>query len=236
MLNVPVVVLTNDKHLWCLKPFSYCFNTFWDHRQIVDVWGFNAPKRKLPSNFVFHSIGRQNYPVNKWTNGLAQVLRQLTCRHFILLLEDYWFTHKVNQQVVHEVVRIANETNERVLRIDLSADRFSKRHYHVQDYDGFKLIGTRANSLYQMSYQAAVWNRELLLEVLVMGETPWQSEVEGTKRLAKRTDLLVWGTNAQPLKYIPAVRSHKRGLQHMQRMPEPHRTRLQRFLPKGIMI
>jgi hypothetical protein len=64
-----------------------------------------------------------------------------------------------------------------------------------------------------MSYQAAIWNRDLLLEILVPKETAQESEVNGTKRLRGRDDIKVLGTLERPLVYQPVYRAHRNRMQ-----------------------
>jgi hypothetical protein len=51
-----------------------------------------------------------------------------------------------------------------------------------------------------------MWRRELLLDILVPEETPWDIEIEGTNRLKEKHDLLVLGTNNVPVKHTLAFR------------------------------
>lgn len=115
-----IVVLTNDKHLWLLRPFAYLFNQFWG--AAVTVAGYGRPEFELPDNFSFVSIAPHNYPANRWSDGLIWVLNHMTRSHVILMLEDYWLNAPVNEGCVAMMFRYAWQ-NPDVLRIDLTADR-----------------------------------------------------------------------------------------------------------------
>jgi hypothetical protein len=58
-----------------------------------------------------------------------------------------------------------------------------------------------------MSYQAAIWHKKNMRKVLEKGENPWESEVNGSKRVG---NLRVLGTKPALLRYQPVWRSKKR--------------------------
>lgn len=229
MERIPVVVLTNDNHLWCLEPFNYCFTQFWP-KQEIDLYGFARPDF-IPRHVYWHSIAQTNYPVERWTDGLIEMLYQLPYKYFVLMLEDYWLARNVDINCVAAMMSYIEQTQlklsdlgQRILRIDLTADRSSRKQAKpYATYHGYDIISTPPKTPYQMSYQAAIWDRDVLLSILVPGETPWQSEVDGSDRLRNRNDLIVLGTTAYPLYYIPAVRSRKAQVQNLGKMPKHQR-------------
>ena len=216
MSDIEIVVFTNDNHLWLLRGFQYLFNKYWGSEQSVTVAGYTDPKRRkisLESNFKFESIDNQNYPVRMWTNGIMKFLRSRDSKLFILFLEDYWLNSPVEISKVEKLYKFMQEFTDRILRIDLTSDRAScgkvKPYFSLGNVE---LIETPPNSRYQMSFQTAIWNREHLINVLVPFEDPWEAEMNGTKRLAKRPDLKVLGTLNQPVKYKPVYRTNRSSL------------------------
>lgn len=222
----PIWILTNDSHLWLLQGFAYLFNKYWSETREVKVFTHNLPPFELPDNFKF--IQRtNNYSHTKWTNTLIEMLKVEEDDYLILFLEDYWLTDYVNGRGIEEL-REYLEMFPQVLRMDLSADRASFDHSRLASYSEFDIIQASTYSKYLMSFQAAIWNKEHLLKILVPGETPWQAELDGTARLRKRPDISVLGTLNRPLKYQPVYRSQQdrkqldkldpEDLQYIQRM------------------
>jgi hypothetical protein len=101
------------------------------------------------------------------------------------------------------------ENHPKALRMDLWRERQAKKQAvdfeMVRDYE---IVETPSHTKYQMSLQANIWNRDLLREVLIPNESPWQVEIDGTQRLVKRSDLRVFGTRNSPVKYEPV---HQKG-------------------------
>lgn len=215
-MTCEIVVFTNNSHLWLLPGFQYLFNKYWSSEQKVIIAGYAHPKTqqvRLRKNFKFQSIDRENYPADKWTNGLRKFLCKRKCDIFIMLLEDYWLNSPVLVKEVDRLCDYMQRSPERILRIDLTADRASQSSARpFTSYDGIELLKTPSGSDYQMSFQAAIWNRKHLLEVLVPNESPWQAELAGSRRLKNRPDLLVLGTYIHPVKYRPVYRTHRKTL------------------------
>lgn len=203
----PVWVLANDDHLWLLNGFSYMFNKYWNKNRLVGIFTHRLLENKLPDNFWF-AQRTHNYPQNWWSNSLIELARYTDSDYFILMLEDYWITSPVEEAGITELTEYMSMFPE-VLRMDLSADRASHSHSEISGYGDFRIIQSSPHSKYQMSFQAAIWNRKLLLEVLKPNESPWKAEIEGTMRLRKRPDIRVLGTLERPVVYQPVYRARQ---------------------------
>lgn len=198
-------VITCDKYSWALKGFCYQFNKYWSGLQPVVIAGYKKPKFKLPDNFSFYSINKQEYPSKRWSTGLIHFLRDMRDDHFVLMLEDYWLCRGVNHQSIDTLHQFCQD-HPQVLRMDLTDDRQysgQQRDFDYVPYYGYNdIVWTPQDSPYQMSLQAAIWNRKLLLEVLHVDESAWQVETAGTAtNVRNREDIWVLGTRQRPVRY-----------------------------------
>jgi hypothetical protein len=183
--------------------------------QPVLVAGFTPPDFHLPDNFSFMSLGRfEDYPVNRWSDALIELLNRISDESLIIMLEDYWITRPVNVEAVRMCYDYAVQFKN-VLRVDLTTDRlFSFGPRYPQDipdygYCGYLDLVKTENIDYQMSMMTAVWRRDNLLRCLIPGETPWEVEIAGTARVNAMTDLLVLGTREWPIRHILGYRNGK---------------------------
>jgi len=218
-MKMPIVsIYTNDKNLWLLAGFQYLFKKYWSSNRGVRVVGYTAPKKgTLQDGFSFYSIDRRNYPASEWSSGVIRSIDHFMENgeeFFIMLLEDYWLREHVDLKMIYRLCEFLYDQPRNILRIDLTADRCSRKSKFVSDFaklENCEVIRTSANSPYQMSFQAAIWNLKLLREVLRPYESPWQSEIEGSKRLAKAgNEYIVLGTRNHPVCYQPVYRSQRR--------------------------
>lgn len=232
---IPVICLTNDKHLWAIRPFEYLYYQYWGAPLIVA--GYSHPSFALNEKSTFVSIDQKNYPANQWSTGLIRLLNDHVLNsHFILLLEDFFLTAVVQSEKIEALVKLA-QTDKTILRVDLTADRAAQRHIKHGSYEGMRLISTPHSSPYQMSFQAGIWNKALMLDVLRAGEDPWQSELNGSTRLSGMDERnhRVYGTLDAPLRYAPVIRSSKGKFkfEKLERIPDEHRRVIIKMLSEG---
>lgn len=214
-----VIVLTSDKYLHSLKPFAALFNKYWSVEQAVLVAGFTPPDFDLPPNFTFHSIGAfKDYPVGKWSDAVLDLFSQIEDEAFVLMLEDYWLIRPVDRNAVRMLYDYARQfTN--VLRIDLTADRLYRHGPRYPNdepdygYCGYlDLVYSEPTSQYHMSMMPGVWRRDSLIDVLKRGWSPWQVELDGTRKLmTDHTNLLVLGTRQAPVRITLGYRGGNPG-------------------------
>jgi len=225
-----VIVTTCDKYLWAIRPFAYLFNTYWSELQEVIVVGFKPPKFKLPPNFEFFSLGPSEYPANRWSNQVIDFLRQFPDSHFVWLLEDYWLNRRADNSgisTLHEYMQLHPE----VLRIDLTTDRlYNGQMFEVESYGHYDIIETPRGSPYQMSVQAAIWNRKLLLALLRPNTSPWDVEMYTQPPASMR----VLGTRQWPLRYANVFKGGEPGKAlNLDKIPAEHRKAIEesKWLP-----
>lgn len=196
-----VFVMTCDAYMDAIPGFARQFNKYWGEDQQVIVCGFSPPNFEMPDNFTFYSIGDQrNYPVDKWSNGLIDVMWHFpTEKHFVLMLEDYWICQPVNIGAI-KILHDYMVQFDYVVKMDLCGDR--RFAGGVQDYGdvaGIPLVKSDYTSAYHMSLMVGMWNRNRMRKILVPNESPWDVELKGTPRLASEGDsMVVLGTKLDP--------------------------------------
>jgi hypothetical protein len=232
-----VVVSVSDKYIWCLKPFSYFFNKYWSELQDVVVAGYGVPQFELPKNFKFYQIDSYNYPKEKWVDGFLRFLRWIEDDTFALLLEDYWLCRTVDVTGV-STLNDFMLFNRNILRMDLTADRQYAGGMKDIGYFGHYDIIEAKDSQYQMSLQAGIWNRKLLIDVLdilpVDCRSAWDVELTGTTIVNENKDIHVFGTRQVPVRYVNAYNNADGINKEMGGFMEEDKNFIQRMLPRWI--
>jgi hypothetical protein len=199
---IPLYILTNRKHHWLLPGFAYLFNQFWGSKQPVVVVSYGRNDVKLPHNFSYLSLSKRNYPAKQWSNGFIKLAQDCPHDFFMTMLEDFWLNAPTDVRVVETLFDWMCGT-QNILRLELWGERKSKKQArHYNSVRGHPLIYTPPGTKYQMSLQANIWNRDLLLDVLEPGETPWQVEIWGSSRVSAKRHLVL-GAKHPPLRYEP---------------------------------
>ena len=218
-MNVPVYVTTCDKYQGiALRPFAYLFNTFWSSLQPVTIVGYKAPDFDLPTNFTFYSAGEDGGQEH-WSDGVIRFLQDETEELFCLLLDDYWFNRKADNTGISTLADYM-QNKETVLRLDLTTDRlYAGGMFDVEAWGHYDIVETPAGTPYQMSLQAGLWRRSLLLELLRPGMSPWQVELHTSPPERMR----VLGTRQCPVRYANVFRGGDPGtLQNLEQIPVEH--------------
>lgn len=195
------IVFTSDRHSWLLKGFFHQWDKYAGGRE-VEVAGFTPPA-SLPSNVPFHSMGDfKDYPVQKWSDAIINALRRIPDDYFLFLLEDYWLIRQVNWDAIDAGLEMMM-LHQDIIRFDAAADRMFNRHAHfLGSHKCIDLCSCKAE--YSLSFQASIFNRKLLLEVLQEGESPWQAEISGSSRL-NQLPYQVIGSYQWPMNYVIAM-------------------------------
>jgi len=227
-----VFVEVSDNYLWTLRPFAHLFNVFWSDIQPVVVAGYTKPEFRLPSNFVFHQIAKTNYPAERWSDGMIKFLNSVNDNFFVFMLCDYWITRDVDKIGVDMGLRFMDQHNN-VLRYDLTDDRqFAGGILNIGGWGHYDLVESPHGTPYQMSLQAAIWNRELLLQLLVPGKSAWETEIHLHPPEAMR----VVGTRQCPLRYANAILKGEIDKDQLRRLPQSHFDIIRRMIPNAIEL
>jgi hypothetical protein len=194
-----VLVPTISKYYWALRPFAYLFNTFWSELQPVIVAGYKPLGFSMPDNFAFYSIDKEDYPKEKWSDGIIKALRDIPDEFIVLLLEDYWLSRGVQHAAVASLHEYMKDHRD-VLRMDLTADRlYAGGMYEIGHWGSLDIVETGPATPYQMSLQAGIWNKELLLRVLRPGLDPWQVEIGLSNEV--QPGMRILGSRQWPVRY-----------------------------------
>lgn len=211
--------MSSDKQYHCLRGYLHLFNRYWG-LAVTDtiICGFSNP---MVGEFAvplpecsFYSIGNfADYPSQKWSDALINVLDNVAEDIFILMLDDYWLTRQADIRAVKMIYDYMHQFKN-VIKFDLADERLyvdsgSKYLWGHNTYDtlGYlDLIKSDHASAYHMSLWGGMWRRDLLKELLVPGETAQQIEMNGTYRLGQRgNDLLVLGTRQCPVRHANVI-------------------------------
>ena len=216
-----VIVIASEKMYHCLSPFMYqwekhvggMLGTPFD----MMICGCAKPDHYLSSQTDFHSVGNQaDWPVSRWSEKLMKILDEVAEEQFILMLEDYWLTRRVDIYALTMLFDYAKQF-ENVLKLDLTHDRLyinggANFLFGANTYDNcgyLDLIKSPPGTPYQMSLWAGIWNREQMKRVLVTGETAQDIEIAGTRRVTE--DQLVLGTRQAPMLHGNIYQSRNEG-------------------------
>ena len=169
-----------NESLPIIKISSYLFNKFWPELE-VNYLGFKKPDYKFYNkNHKFHSMAPvQEGGASKWTRYIHDFMKNIPDEYLFFFIDDYWLCQAPEIELIENCCDLMKEKD--IGRIDLTFDAQVEKE--IQDLTEFKnySIGTRSvNSLYRISTQPSLWNKDYLLEILKHDWSPWEFELKGT--------------------------------------------------------
>jgi len=183
------VVFSCDKYLWLIPTFLHFYERNWPDNPYQTE--FVTETKKLDGITTF-CAGKL-----PWADRMIEYLNSYNEEIFLLLAEDYIIEKKVD---TNRVKMAASLCKDNIGCVRLNAHDEWSRFLFDTEIKGFKEYPL--NKHYSVSLQTSVWQKEFLLEFLQKGETVWQTETEGSKRIQKSNKKIIW-TDTPILNYKP---------------------------------
>jgi len=119
-----------------------------------------------------------------WSDCLIRCLQAIDSDYILYLQDDYFINDYVDHALISEFLQLMKKEN--VAHISLMY--FDRKGVNKSSDIHPLLSEIKRNANYRISMQAALWNKDSLLEYLVSGETGWQFERMGSQRAHRKND------------------------------------------------
>jgi hypothetical protein len=159
----------NYSDLW--KPF---FTLFWNYWTDCPFQVFLTANAKSPDDRRIQVLGFDKEL--SWSSGLKECLQKIQSCYVLLMLEDFFLRSPVRTADALYVLEVVKRQHAHMARLIPNPGPDSYMN-------GSQLVGTvKPGRDYRVNLQAAIWRRTSLLNILRDGESPWEFEINGTKR------------------------------------------------------
>lgn len=180
-----VVILVCNKYIWLEPIFMYFYRKHWPENSYVTIIVKEATY-----------LGGRDFDVGggAWSTWVLNYLKHCTEDKLLLIMEDFIIRDRIDI----ERVKIAADLctgNVGCVRLN-KPDKWFKRHAKKTEIEGFREYPL--DQKYSMSLQTAIWQKSYLLDILREGESAWQTEHGGSKRLRGLKDKwrILWTESA----------------------------------------
>ena len=169
-----LLISSFDAYAACWPPVAHGIRKYWPDcpfpvRLVTEERDFDAPGVEVLK------VGRDAI----WSNRMLIALRSITTPFLVYFQEDYWLNKRVDTTRILEYLGLMEAAGLNYLRL------LSKP---VPDlpFGLDERLGILADEApYRTSAQIALWRREVLLDLLVPGESVWDFELKGSVRSRK---------------------------------------------------
>lgn len=167
-LSILVSTCDNYSDLWPL--FSYYFEKNWPECDLN--------KYVLTNNAEFPSDGFKTIKVGEdkdWSSNIIAALSEINTKYVLILLEDVFISKKVDHNLFEKICIDFISMEGNYLKF-LAHPRSKKRSNSIF----FNVLPP--GTLYRSTAVFALWDRNVLLEILKEGEDAWEFETRGSIR------------------------------------------------------
>lgn len=175
-MSLAIVINSCDKYSFVWDKWWYYFNKNWNYD--YPVYFLNEKK---DISFPVKQIKVDISDINLWTKKLRESVIQIPENNIFLLLEDLFITSRFKGfEDIYKMFKTLNADSLRIRRIP--------EKYTINTDTSFRINGSIVKKLdqkskYLIAYSPNIFKKSFLLKCLEIDESPWSSEVKGSKRL-----------------------------------------------------
>ncbi len=174
MAAVAILISSFDGFSDCWEPVCHGITKYWSDCP-YSIFLITNTKDFTHEKVTTIKIGEDK----GWANNLLMVLKQIDATYIMYFQEDYWIRERVNSSAITEYVRTMD-------KMELNYLRLLAYPTPDSDFMADQRLGVLAeNAPYRTALQIALWRKEVLLDLLKPGESPWEFEVRGSTRSRK---------------------------------------------------
>ena len=182
-MSYKIVVMSCDKNQDLWQPFHYCMEKYWkDHPEII----YSTETIENP----YYTTICRNYPIEKWTRRLWDTIKDLPCKHILLMCDDLFIRDYVDNTLI-EVLCGFLVGGYCGLNMEKSFDTLDTP---LSD----KIMVRNPLGKYKTSVMCQLFQKRTLLDLVNCDLDPWQYEKLNNGKgyaflISKQGDFINWG-------------------------------------------
>lgn len=151
----------------CINLINKYFKNF-----VIQIYVVTNGKFKNMRNVKVIKINKTNY---MWSDRLMHAINKIGEERLILLTEDLFFKRKIFRFQIKEILDFFEENNANCIYLS-PITSIGKKTKNPLFFEIPKW------AMHRTSLQLAMWKKNYLKCILTAKETPWEFEINGTKR------------------------------------------------------
>ena len=182
-MSYKIVVMSCDKNEDLWLPFAHCMEKYWkDHPQII----YSTETKVNP----YYDTICHNYPITNWTRRLWDTIKDLDCKHILLMCDDVFIREPVCNTLI-EVLCGFVVGGVAGLNIEKS---FDNNDSPLND----KIMVRNISGKYKTSVMCQLFQKRALLDLVNCDIDPWQFEKLNNGKnyqflISRYGDFINWG-------------------------------------------
>ena len=182
-MSYKIVVMSCDKNEDLWKPFYLCMEKYWKgHPEII----YSTETKVNP---YYKTICR-NYPIDKWTLRVRDTIKDLPCKHILLMVDDLFIREQVDNDFIWDLQKYFVQ-NVASINFEFSFDKDDI------PYDKYLMIRNPYGK-FKLSCMCQMWKKSYMLKLFTKAYDPWIFEKKNEHKffaylISRNGDFLNWG-------------------------------------------
>jgi len=187
--KVAVLISSCDKYQDLWEPFFTLFFRYWQDCPYPVYLGTNHLMYNHPRVKTITAGDDTD-----WSSDFRRMLERIPQPYVIVMMEDFLPTKSVDTAKIEKLITHMAEKGAGCLRLCTRPD--------LSCLDNPEVGEISKGAGYRLSLQAAVWDKQTLLELLREGESAWELEINGTERTNDLNVPFLCVTGDSPIPYF----------------------------------
>lgn len=173
--NISVLIGSCDKYEPIWKNFQLCFDKTWKHH----TDNIFVTENKNVNNYTPTKFQTVKSNKKSWGERMLDGIASCQSKYIFFILDDYLFTYSYSENQLVEYINLMNHFS--IDRLQISPSSF--QHYEKYNEVPTKFLKISQHSLYSISMQPSIWNKEYLESILLPTYSPWDFEIDGSSAI-----------------------------------------------------
>lgn len=169
--SLSIVVVSCDRYADIWPHFFQLFHKYWPDCPYQVFLGSNH--LEYNDQKVTNILTGDDF---NWADSTKKMIEMVPTEYLLMILEDFFIRKPVDTEKIANCLVSLKELNGGYLRLR----PFPKPDHVIPGYPEIGLIDKEAP--YRLCLQAAIWRKELFLQLVQPGESAWDMEINGSKR------------------------------------------------------
>lgn len=195
--NVAILVTSCDKYQDLWDPFFTLFFRYWPDCPYPIYLGTNHLK------YNDKRVKTITTSDDDWSSRFRTVFEKIPEPYVIVMNEDFFLTKPVNTVKIEELIRYMVAQNSGCLRL------FPCPGPDLPYLDNPEIGEISKGADYRLSFQTAIWDKDIFVNLLRDGESTQDLEIYGTKRTKELSNPFLSVIEDPPISYIGGVNKGK---------------------------
>lgn len=182
-MSFKIVVMSCDKNQDLWKPFYLCMEKYWkNHPEII----YSTESIENP----YYKTICKNIPVEKWTKRVYETIKDLSCKHILLMVDDLFIRDYVNNDLITLLSYFVNG--------DFASLNMEKTFDNLDTQINELMLVRNPKGKFRLSCMCQLWRKSAMLDLFNCELNPWEMEKKGDPKqykylISKNGDFIKFG-------------------------------------------